>query len=42
MPAYGKQLSAVEMTALTDFLVNLRPAGQPPALPADVQPRARP
>jgi ubiquinol-cytochrome c reductase cytochrome b subunit len=42
MPAYGKQLSAAEMTALTDFLVSLRPAGQLPALPADVKPPARP
>jgi ubiquinol-cytochrome c reductase cytochrome b subunit len=27
MPAYGKQISPAEMTALVDFLQNLRPAG---------------
>jgi ubiquinol-cytochrome c reductase cytochrome b subunit len=42
MPAYGKQLSAAEMTALTEFLVSLRPKGQPAALPADAKPPARP
>ncbi|HVS35474.1 MAG TPA: cytochrome b N-terminal domain-containing protein [Gemmataceae bacterium] len=31
MPAYGKQVSDAEMAALTDFLVSLRPPGQPPA-----------
>jgi ubiquinol-cytochrome c reductase cytochrome b subunit len=31
MPAYGKQVSPAEMTALVDFLVNLRPAGALPA-----------
>ena len=31
MPAYGKQISPVEMTALVSFLENLRPAGAPPA-----------
>jgi hypothetical protein len=31
MPAYGKQISPVEMDALVDFLVSLRPDGQPPA-----------
>lgn len=31
MPAYGKQVNAVEMTALVDFLVSLRPPGQSPA-----------
>jgi ubiquinol-cytochrome c reductase cytochrome b subunit len=31
MPAYGKQISAVEMTALVEFLTSLRLAGQPPA-----------
>jgi ubiquinol-cytochrome c reductase cytochrome b subunit len=31
MPAYGKQISPAEMTALADFLSSLRPAGQPPA-----------
>ena len=31
MPAYGKQISPAEMTALVDFLENLRPPGAPPA-----------
>jgi ubiquinol-cytochrome c reductase cytochrome b subunit len=31
MPAYGKQISPDEMTALVDFLVSLRPAGRPQA-----------
>jgi ubiquinol-cytochrome c reductase cytochrome b subunit len=31
MPAYGKQLSASEVTALVAFLDTLRPPGQPPA-----------
>ena len=31
MPAYGKQISPAEMTSLVDFLVSLRPEGQPPA-----------
>jgi ubiquinol-cytochrome c reductase cytochrome b subunit len=31
MPAYGKQMSPAEMSALVDFLENLRPAGAPPA-----------
>lgn len=31
MPAYGKQVSPAEMTALTEFLTSLRPKGQPPA-----------
>ena len=31
MPAYGKQISPAEMTALVEFLVSLRPPGQPPA-----------
>ena len=34
MPAYGKQMSPAEMTALVEFLVSLRPPGQPPARPA--------
>jgi ubiquinol-cytochrome c reductase cytochrome b subunit len=42
MPAYGKQLSAVEMAVLVDFLTHLRPPGQPPAIPADQNPAARP
>jgi ubiquinol-cytochrome c reductase cytochrome b subunit len=29
MPAYGKQVNPAEMTALVDFLTNLRPRGQP-------------
>ena len=36
MPAYGKQMSANEMTVLVDFLVSLRPDGQLPAGVADV------
>jgi ubiquinol-cytochrome c reductase cytochrome b subunit len=31
MPAYGKQISPTEMDAVVDFLVSLRPEGQPPA-----------
>jgi ubiquinol-cytochrome c reductase cytochrome b subunit len=31
MPAYGKQLTPAEMEILVDFLVALRPEGQPPA-----------
>jgi ubiquinol-cytochrome c reductase cytochrome b subunit len=31
MPAYGKQISPAEMTALVEFLANLRPAERPPA-----------
>lgn len=31
MPAYGKQVSPAEMTALVDFLVSLRPSEVPPA-----------
>jgi ubiquinol-cytochrome c reductase cytochrome b subunit len=31
MPAYGKQVNSVEMAALVDFLVSLRPPGRPPA-----------
>jgi ubiquinol-cytochrome c reductase cytochrome b subunit len=31
MPAYGKNLSPAETTALVAFLTTLRPAGQPPA-----------
>jgi ubiquinol-cytochrome c reductase cytochrome b subunit len=34
MPAYGKQISPAEMTALVEFLENLRPAGVPPSEPA--------
>jgi ubiquinol-cytochrome c reductase cytochrome b subunit len=31
MPAYGKQMTPAEMTILVDFLVSLRPEGQPAA-----------
>ncbi len=31
MPAYGKQISPAEMTALVDFLASLRPEVQPQA-----------
>jgi ubiquinol-cytochrome c reductase cytochrome b subunit len=31
MPAYGKQISPAEMTALAEFLTSLRPEGQPAA-----------
>jgi ubiquinol-cytochrome c reductase cytochrome b subunit len=34
MPAYGKQVTPAEMTALVEFLENLRPAGVPVAEPA--------
>jgi len=34
MPAYGKQISPAEMTALVEFLENLRPAGAARAQPA--------
>jgi len=37
MPAYGKQISSPEMTALVAFLENLRPAGAPPARPTDAR-----
>src|SRR5262245_31941721 len=37
MPAYGKQVNAYEMTALTEFLVGLRPKGRPAAAPADAR-----
>jgi ubiquinol-cytochrome c reductase cytochrome b subunit len=35
MPAYGEQMKPEEMTAVIGFLVSLRPAGQPPAIPAN-------
>jgi ubiquinol-cytochrome c reductase cytochrome b subunit len=38
MPAYGKQIKPAEMTALVDFLVGLRPAGQAPAHSAETLP----
>ena len=31
MPPFGKQIDPAEMTTLVDFLVSLRPSGQPPA-----------
>jgi hypothetical protein len=31
MPAYGKQISPAEMTALVEFLADLLPPGQPRA-----------
>jgi ubiquinol-cytochrome c reductase cytochrome b subunit len=37
MPAYGKQISPPEMTALVGFLENLRPEGAPPARPGDAR-----
>jgi ubiquinol-cytochrome c reductase cytochrome b subunit len=41
MPAYGKQISATEMTALSEFLESLRPAGQPPAEPPAIPPSSK-
>jgi ubiquinol-cytochrome c reductase cytochrome b subunit len=38
MPAYGKQISPAEMTALVEFLGSLRPEGQPPARSAVARP----
>jgi ubiquinol-cytochrome c reductase cytochrome b subunit len=35
MPAYGKQISPVEMTALVEFLEHLRPPGEPLVQPAN-------
>ena len=40
MPAYGKQLNPAEMTALVEFLVSLRPSGQPPAHTSSTSPAA--
>jgi ubiquinol-cytochrome c reductase cytochrome b subunit len=37
MPAYGKQISPAEMTALAEFLTNLRPLGMPAAKPASAR-----
>jgi ubiquinol-cytochrome c reductase cytochrome b subunit len=34
MPAFGKQINPAEMTALVEFLANLRPPGAPPPEPA--------
>jgi ubiquinol-cytochrome c reductase cytochrome b subunit len=41
MPAFGKQISPAEMTALVDFLANLRPSGEPPPEPADARTAAK-
>ena len=38
MPAYARQINPAEMTALVDFLVGLRPAGQAPARSAETLP----
>ena len=38
MPAYGKQISPAEMSALVEFLANLRPPEEPPPEPADARP----
>jgi ubiquinol-cytochrome c reductase cytochrome b subunit len=37
MPAYGKQISPAEMTALVAFLEGLRPVGAPAAADASTQ-----
>jgi ubiquinol-cytochrome c reductase cytochrome b subunit len=37
MPAYGKQISSAEMSALVEFLVNCRPKGRPAAKPPDTR-----
>jgi ubiquinol-cytochrome c reductase cytochrome b subunit len=37
MPAYGKQISPAEMTALIAFLHDLRPPGAPPPKPASAR-----
>lgn len=42
MPAYGKQISPAEMTALTEFLVSLRPKDQPPATSGETAPAKKP
>jgi ubiquinol-cytochrome c reductase cytochrome b subunit len=41
MPAYGKQITPAEMTALVEFLSNLRPAGEREAQPANVERAAK-
>jgi ubiquinol-cytochrome c reductase cytochrome b subunit len=41
MPAYGKQISPAEMTALVAFLENLRPTGTPGAEVASAQNREK-
>jgi ubiquinol-cytochrome c reductase cytochrome b subunit len=40
MPAYGKQMKPAEMAALVEFLVSLRPKGQPAAVPPAGPPTA--
>jgi ubiquinol-cytochrome c reductase cytochrome b subunit len=43
MPAYGKHVNPAEMNALAEFLVSLRPAGQPPSkLPDRPVPTVKP
>jgi hypothetical protein len=42
MPAYGKQISPDEMTALVDFLASLRPPGQPKAGTVALTPAKQP
>lgn len=42
MPAYGMHVSPDEMTVLVDFLVSLRPEGQPPPTPSAGPRAARP
>ncbi len=42
MPAYGKQVSPAEMTALADFLVHLRPRGRAAAYNPAEPPAPRP
>ena len=39
MPAYGKNLTPAEVTALVAFLETLHPAGQPPARDASRRPQ---
>jgi ubiquinol-cytochrome c reductase cytochrome b subunit len=41
MPAYGKQISPNEMTALVDFLTSLRPPGRPKAREASATSTAK-
>jgi ubiquinol-cytochrome c reductase cytochrome b subunit len=41
MPAFGKQISPAEMTALVEFLVSLRPPKAPAAEPASVRTREK-
>jgi ubiquinol-cytochrome c reductase cytochrome b subunit len=41
MPAYGKNLSPPEVTALVRFLETLKPAGQPAATDASRQQQAQ-